>query len=59
MKENTFELFHQLSEKYQNSIDDTRIAEQFFNDFMALTEGQVNTDFIDGNNFDHIEKGRV
>ena len=47
MKENTFELFHQLSEKYQNSIDDTRIAEQFF------------TDFIDGNNFDHIEKGRV
>lgn len=56
MKENTFEFFHQLSEKYQDSIDDTRIAEQFFNDFMALTEGQVNTDFIDGNNFDHIEK---
>ncbi|MDE6623429.1 MAG: hypothetical protein K2K30_03460 [Alistipes sp.] len=56
MKENTFAFFHQLSEKYQDSIDDTRIAEQFFNDFMALTEGQVNTDFIDGNYFDHIEK---
>lgn len=57
MKENTFKYFHQLSEKYGDTIDDTRIAELFFNDFMTLTEGQVNTDFIDGkNNFDHIEK---
>lgn len=50
------EIFHKLADKYQFSIEDTHRAEEFFNELMELTGGSVNTDFIDGNNFDHIEK---
>ncbi len=50
------EIFHTLADKYQDSIEDTITAEKFFDEFMSLTGGAVNTDFIDGTNYDHIEK---
>lgn len=50
------ETFRKLADKYGNSIDDTLSAEIFFNELMQETEGCVNVDFIDGNNFDRIQK---
>lgn len=55
MKKDLYKVFHVLADKYGNTIDDTRRAEEFFGDFMELTGGVANTDFINGNNFDHIE----
>jgi hypothetical protein len=52
----SFDIFHQLSDKFQDSIDDTQAAEKFFTEFLDLTEGRVNTDFIGGNNYDRITK---
>lgn len=48
--------FNSLAAKYGDKIDNTHIAESFFKEFMEETEGNVNVDFIDGNNFDRISK---
>lgn len=50
------EVLHNLADKYQDTIEDTKTAERFFVELLQETAGAVNVDFIDGNNYDHIEK---
>ena len=54
MQKDLHKVFHLLADKYGNSIDDTHRAEEFFGEFLELTGGAVNVDFINGNNFDRI-----
>ena len=50
------DIFTDLADKYGNSINTTKEAEVFFDEFMAMTGGMVIFDFLDCDNDDHIEK---
>ena len=50
------DIFTDLADKYGNSINTTKEAEVFFDEFMAMTGGKVIVDFLDCDNDDHIEK---
>lgn len=50
------DIFTDLADKYGNSINTTKEAEVFFDEFMAMTGGMVIVDFLDCDNDDHIEK---
>lgn len=52
---NGVELFTCLADKYNNKIEDSHIAENFFNDFLRETKGCVNVDCLDADNDDRIE----
>ena len=49
------ELFTCLADKYNDKIEDSHIAEIFFNDFIRETKGCVNVDCLDADNDDRIE----
>ena len=53
------DIFTDLADKYGNSINTTKEAEVFFDEFMAMTGGMVIFDFLDCDNDDHIEKKSV
>ena len=50
------DIFTDLADKYGNSINTTKEAEVFFDEFMTMTGGKVIVDFLDCDNDDHIEK---
>lgn len=49
------DMFSAIADKYGDSINTTKEAEGFFQDFMKQTEGWVIVDFLDQDNDDHIE----
>ncbi len=49
------ELFTRFANKYSDKIEDSHIAEEFFNIFLKETEGCVNVDCLDADNDDRIE----
>lgn len=55
MNKEAHTIFHELANKYGQSIEDTKVAESFFDEFMKQTRGCVNVDFINGDNWDKIE----
>lgn len=50
------ETFTAIADKYGDSIDSTQKAEEFFDDFMKVTDGAVIVDYLDCDNDDRIEK---
>lgn len=56
MKLPTIETFTAIADKYGNSINTTQDAERFFDEFMSLTGGQINIDFLDCDNEDRLKK---
>lgn len=50
------DMFTALADKYGDSINTTQEAENFFIEFMSMTEGRVILDFLDCDNDDRIEK---
>lgn len=50
------ETFTAFADKYGDSINSTPKAEEFFDDFMKVTDGAVIVDYLDCDNDDRIEK---
>lgn len=48
-------LFTCFADEYSDKIEDSHIAEKFFNDFLNKTQGCVNVDCLDADNDDRIE----
>ena len=53
------EMFQTLADKYQNSINDLGVADNFFAEFMQMTGGAVIIDFLDADNWDYIYQYEV
>ena len=53
------DIFQALADKYQDTINDLNVADNFFAEFMQMTGGAVIIDFLDADNWDYIYQYEV
>lgn len=57
--EHGLDFFQEFADIYGDTINDIEKADIFFNDFIRRTQGVVNVDFLDTDNWDRIRKVEV
>lgn len=53
------DIFQALADKFQDTINDLNVADNFFAEFMQMTGGAVIIDFLDADNWDYIYQYEV